>query len=36
MSEVMKSVDLEGEPDFSIGPDDVRASLKTFVKGMNE
>ena len=27
---------MEGEPDFSIGPEDVRESLKTFVRGMNE
>lgn len=40
MSEVLKQA--EGapasmeEPDFTIGEEDVRESLKTFVKGMSE
>ncbi len=38
MSEVLKAEERgqESDPDFSIGIEDIKESLKTFVKGMNE
>ena len=35
MSEILKN-QIDEEPDFSIGENDIRETLKSFVKGMNK